>query len=248
MKNTGNITSRQSFSFIDCHMLPEVNMGINERKERERERRRNDIVDAAERVFFSSKDVESATMEDVAEEAELSKGTLYLYFKNKNELLHAIVARAMELLLKLFRKAVSTKGSGLDKIAALGESYSKFYKTSPDYFDIMLHREKQVFNPESIDRSPNIKRCEELGDEIFKVMGDTVRLGMEDGSIRRDLDPYLLSVVMWGHSSGILNLVRTKQPYFEGKLNVSGEDLIKYSRKLTRIYLENPQHNTDKNE
>lgn len=217
-------------------------MGINERKERERERRRNDIIDAAERVFFS-KDLESATMDEVAEEAELSKGTLYLYFKNKNELLHAIVARAMEQLLEYFKEAVATKGNGLEKIAALGDAYSRFYKTSPDYFDIMLHREKQVFDPESIAQSPNIQRCEMLGNEIFKVMGDTVRLGMEDGSIRRDLNPYLLSVVMWGHSAGILNLVRTKQPYFEGKLNVKGEDLINYSRELIKSYLANPEQN-----
>lgn len=217
-------------------------MGINERKERERERRRNDIIDAAERVFFS-KDLESATMDEVAVEAELSKGTLYLYFKNKNELLHAIVARAMELLLKLFKKAVNIKSNGLEKVAAIGDAYSEFYKKSPDYFDIMLHREKQVFDPEMISQSPNIQRCEQLGEEIFGVMGETVKEGMEDGSIRKDLNPYLLSVVLWGHSAGILNLVRTKQPYFETKFKVKAEDLINYSRELIKSYMENPEQN-----
>ena len=60
-------------------------MGIAERKEREKEQRRKAILDAAEKVFFE-KGLKYSTMDDVAEEAELSKGTLYLYFKNKEEL------------------------------------------------------------------------------------------------------------------------------------------------------------------
>ncbi|MCK5408322.1 MAG: helix-turn-helix transcriptional regulator, partial [Candidatus Krumholzibacteria bacterium] len=60
-------------------------MGIAERREREKEQRRIDIIDAAERVFFS-KGWQAATMDDVAEAVELSKATLYLYFKNKEEL------------------------------------------------------------------------------------------------------------------------------------------------------------------
>ena len=48
-------------------------MGITERREREKEQRKNDIVDAAERVFFK-RGHEYATMDDVAIEAELSKG------------------------------------------------------------------------------------------------------------------------------------------------------------------------------
>ena len=50
-------------------------LGVAERKEREKERRREDIVNAAAKVFFN-KGVDHATMDDVAEAAELSKATL----------------------------------------------------------------------------------------------------------------------------------------------------------------------------
>mgnify|MGYP006293938867 FL=1 len=60
-------------------------MGIYERKRREREQRRAQILEAAKKVF-SSKGFNSATMEEIAGEAELSPGTLYIYFKNKEEL------------------------------------------------------------------------------------------------------------------------------------------------------------------
>jgi AcrR family transcriptional regulator len=73
-------------------------MGIQERKERERERRRQQIMVAAKRVF-SVKGFSKATMEDIAKEAELSPGTLYLYFKNKDELYASLSLRILQYLL-----------------------------------------------------------------------------------------------------------------------------------------------------
>ncbi|MEO8168159.1 MAG: helix-turn-helix domain-containing protein, partial [bacterium] len=60
-------------------------MGIIERKEREKEHRREDIIAAAQKIFFE-KGLPSATMDEIAEAAELSKGTLYLYYKSKEDL------------------------------------------------------------------------------------------------------------------------------------------------------------------
>ena len=72
-------------------------MGIQERKEREKERRRQQIIVAAKRVF-SEKGFNKATMEDIAKEAELSPGTLYLYFKNKEELYASLSLRILQYL------------------------------------------------------------------------------------------------------------------------------------------------------
>jgi AcrR family transcriptional regulator len=69
-------------------------MGIQERKEREKERRRQQIIVAAKRVF-SKKGFNKATMEDIANESELSPGTLYLYFKNKEELYASLSLRIL---------------------------------------------------------------------------------------------------------------------------------------------------------
>jgi AcrR family transcriptional regulator len=72
-------------------------MGIKERKERERERRKQQIIVAAKRVF-SEKGFNRATMEDIAREAELSPGTLYLYFKNKEELYASLSVRILQYI------------------------------------------------------------------------------------------------------------------------------------------------------
>jgi len=69
-------------------------MGILERKEREREMRRQEIILAAKRVF-SKKGFNKSTMDDIASEAELSNGTLYHYFKNKKELYASLSLRIL---------------------------------------------------------------------------------------------------------------------------------------------------------
>lgn len=86
-------------------------MGIAERKEREKQQRREEIIQAAEKVFFS-KGFEKSTMDDIAERAELSKGTLYLYFKSKEDL-HMAVARKAIGLLNSITSAVKKKSAGM---------------------------------------------------------------------------------------------------------------------------------------
>ena len=96
-------------------------MGVAERKEREKLQKRQNIIDAAEIVFFS-KGYDMTKMEDVAKEAEFSKGTLYLYFKSKEELYLEIVSRAERILYDLFEKATIDEPNGLCKVRAIGEA------------------------------------------------------------------------------------------------------------------------------
>lgn len=67
-------------------------MGIQERKEREKESRKEEIINAAQKIFFE-KGLPAATMDEIAEAAELSKGTLYLYYKSKEDLYLAVTMR-----------------------------------------------------------------------------------------------------------------------------------------------------------
>ena len=76
-------------------------MGINERKEREKEHRREEIISSAEKVFFE-KGLQTATMDEIAERAELGKSTLYLYYKSKEDLYLAVLLRGTEILLQKF--------------------------------------------------------------------------------------------------------------------------------------------------
>jgi AcrR family transcriptional regulator len=83
-------------------------MGIHERKEREKERRRQQIMVAAKRVFSGS-GFSKSTMEDIAREAELSPGTIYLYFKNKDELYASLSVRILHYLSIRLKHVIENK-------------------------------------------------------------------------------------------------------------------------------------------
>jgi TetR/AcrR family transcriptional regulator len=179
-------------------------MGIAERREREREQRRNDIVDAAERVFFA-KGWTGATMDDVAEEAELSKATLYLYFKNKEDLYAAIVARGSRVLNQLFREAVESAETGLAKTAAIGRAYIRFFHDHTDYFNALQHFESKGLAPR--EAPPSACEADEIRDETMELVSRAIASGVEDGSMRADLDPVRTALILWAQTTGLLQVL-----------------------------------------
>ena len=108
-------------------------MGVIERREREKERKRNTILDAAESILMD-RGLEYLSMDDVAEKAEVSKGSLYLYFQNKNDLVLGICYRATHLLNESFRSVLNSNGSGLSLVRELGKTYLHYVKNHPQYY------------------------------------------------------------------------------------------------------------------
>ena len=93
-------------------------MGVDERRERERESRRDTIVAAAQKIFFE-KGIEHTRMRDIAAEAELSKATLYLYFTDKEELTFEILYLTLLKVEELIESAAEGKARGYEKLKAI---------------------------------------------------------------------------------------------------------------------------------
>ncbi len=182
-------------------------MGIHERREREKRQRYNDIIDAAEEVFFE-KGLDAATMDDVAEKAELSKGTLYLYFKSKEELYLGIALRAIEKLTDMFKAAVASEQTGLKQVRAIGQAYCEFSRKYPDYYNTMIYFDSS--EQESIDPESLAAACTNSGFDTHKILQDAIENGIADGSIRSDLDPVKTGYLLWGQSLGIIMLIAKK--------------------------------------
>ncbi len=179
-------------------------MGISERKEREREQRRTAIVDAAETVFFK-KGVDTATMDEIADVAELSKGTLYLYFKSKTELYLAVCEKGMHIMLEHFRKAYEKPVSGREKLRNIGLAYFNFAVTEPDYFKASSYFELTDMDHDAKDSEIAIS-CHNLGESLFSYTLGAIRDGMIDGSIHIKHNPNELAVMMWSSMRGVIQL------------------------------------------
>lgn len=211
-------------------------MGIAERKEREKEQRRNDIIDAAERVFFS-KGVDAATMDHVAEEAELSKGTLYLYFKSKEELYFAINHRGLKILESLFTEAVEKTKSGLEKVRAVGMAYFRFYDEYPHYFNALLYYEAKEVKEMKVDSV--LSECADAGFHSMQILIGAIRAGIQDGSIHPSNDPEKTALLLWGMTSGLIQLVALKGQHMSQEHGMDIEGLTPYAFDFIRRALEN---------
>ena len=199
-------------------------MGIEERKEREKQKRRNDILNAAEKIFFN-KGFDAATMDDVAEEAELSKGTLYLYFKSKEELFHEIARKGEKILEELFANAIKNKKNGLYKVRAIGEAFVKFYTEHHDYHKALLHGHSKKETANKNDCGA----CEDQKHNSNKIFINTIAEGINDGSIRKTIDPEATSFLLWGQTMGVLQLLEVQGELIEKISGRKPKDFLKYS-------------------
>lgn len=193
-------------------------MGVQERRLRDKQRRIKEIIDAAEKVLFA-KGIQNATMDDIAKEAELGKATLYEYYASKDEIFLAIQERASNLLAKAFEKAIEKPILGYDKIKAIGEAYFAFAKEFPNYYQFisLFEATNTKINPEK-----SAKNMLKVNEVMHKAIG----IGMEDGSIRKDMRPDVLSKVLWAVSTGILQMIDTKGEMLEKYQNIKAEDLF----------------------
>ena len=107
---------------------------IAARRLEEKERRRNDILDAAERVA-SAAGLENLTMEQVAREARLSRGLLYVYFRDKDDLESGICARALTGLHDRFHALPTGSESGIERVVAMGRAYVAFAAKQKPVFE-----------------------------------------------------------------------------------------------------------------
>ncbi len=210
-------------------------MGIQERKEREKEQRRLDILNAAEKVFFS-KGVKNTTMDDVAGASELSKGTLYLYYKSKEELYLAITLRALDILKGKFQEAAEKGGTGLQKAFAVGEAFYRFSRERPDYFNAISYYESTDVRFDVADSMAD--QCSEHGQECLDILIDSIRIGQADGSIRPDLDPVSTALLLWGQTTGVIQLMALKGEHLQKIHGLDMRGLVEKSFDMVRCALE----------
>ncbi len=192
-------------------------MSIKDRREREKEQRRNDIFTAAEKLFLS-RGYDDVSMNDIAQEVELSKATLYLYFDNKDELFFAIVLRGTRILNSMIREDVKKAKSGIDKVSAFRMAYHNFNRDYSDYIRIYNYFQsgrfeiayKDSFKDEKSFKSKKqysdlselqnaseyLNSIHEMRIERFTIMCNSVQAGIDDGTIRPDVDPAEAAVLL----------------------------------------------------
>jgi AcrR family transcriptional regulator len=187
-------------------------MGIADRRQREKEQRKTDIIDAAERLFFA-RSYEDVSMEDIAREVELNKATIYLYFKNKEALFAAVVLRGVEILKERYTACMEQEVPGIVKVVLMGRAYYRFAQEHPDYLRLIQFYGSERFsreNPCAAEIGKGYGTCR-------LILRDAIREGIDDGTVRPDLDPFLASMYLMTSFMGILSMENKWKLVIEGE-------------------------------
>lgn len=175
-------------------------MGVTERKEREKKARRQAILDAARECFFKN-GFEATTISEIADTVELSTGTLYLYFKNKEEIYVSILEEGLDILYALMKSSERPNVMAKDIIEGYAKAYYDFYTDYGQYFDIMFFLRRP---DKRVEIQGELKdRLEKKSLDCLALLESAVKRGIAEGDFRV-VSPYEASRVMWGAMNGLM--------------------------------------------
>lgn len=202
-------------------------MGINERKEKEKEIRRNDIIEAAERIFFT-KGYDNATMDDVAKEAEFSKRTVYVYFNSKEQIYFEIMIRGYKLLSGMLKDDLQKEKAcnAIGEIRQMSLTLYRFSKDYPEYFKAIMEYETSELDFQKGIPDQSKEECYALGEEILGHLTGALEKGIAEASIRSDLDVVKTALVLWACIIGVFNTAKKKENYIKNYYRTTPEELI----------------------
>jgi len=203
-------------------------MGINERKERDKLRRREEILSAAEKLFFT-KGIENTTMDDVAEEAELSKGTLYLYFKSKEEIHWEITQRHIQKVVKDMEQAMDPSKNAIENLLTMAKVFVNHFEEDNVEAHSILFFQTSDLKTLNLDMEEINKAF--INDSPIHMVTEYVKKGVEEGLIRNDIPVAALSSTLWAQLLGVMQIITVKKELFE-LIEVKNEDIIESHLKL----------------
>ncbi len=176
-------------------------MAVAARRERERTARREAILDAAQELI-TAEGYHGLRMDAVAEAVELSKGTLYLYFENKDALCAAVATRLIDTFLPFLESALNDADSGLDAVRALLHAYYDFTQDNPHHFRFAL---AWLSAGQRMDDSTEaFQTYRGRVGHMLSLVATSLQRGQVDGSIRPDIDVFPQAIQIWTSFLGVV--------------------------------------------
>ncbi len=170
------------------------------RREREKLQHRREIMDAATRVF-ALKGFFNATLDEVAQEAEFSKGTLYLYFSSKEDLLYEIIQDKSETFSELIHRCVKGERTFREELEDLYKSFAEYSFEFEDFFTIIMAHHANKYRVFSGDRSVELN---EMHSRFFAFADQKIAEAQDTGELRKDINPQSIRGVIHGALDNLL--------------------------------------------
>ena len=149
---------------------------MGRRKKEPRSVHRENIVSAASSLFME-KGIAAVSMDDIAKAARYSKATLYVYFKNKEEIVGILVLNSMKKLYDYISSALIQHKNTKARYDFICRGLVQYHEEFPFYFKMVLDKINIDF--ESQDYLPEEKETYQIGEAINEKIKNFLLSGME---------------------------------------------------------------------
>jgi AcrR family transcriptional regulator len=175
-------------------------MGVKERREREKENLRQEILDAASRLF-ATEGYANLSMRKIAEKIEYSPTTIYLYFKDKNDLLAQICEETFAMLYREMQRIETQSDSSIDCLQKGIRTYIEFGLKYPNHYEVTF------ISPVWNSMVDDVYEYEgSMGERTFGYLRSIVASAVAEGSLKSgDVDA--MSQTLWAGMHGVTSLL-----------------------------------------
>lgn len=151
------------------------------------------VLRAAEKLF-AKRGFYPTTIDDIAKEAKLAKGTIYLYFDSKEDLFFSAIERKLDALLSKIEKGVKEPGSAWQRINTTIGIHLKFLEENRDFFKIMQSFSEQL--KEKLEKELK-RRVVEKQSQYIKILSRLIQEAIDKREIK-PLDARKLAIILMG--------------------------------------------------
>lgn len=180
-------------------------MGIKQRRRREKEERRQQILDASRTLLFKN-GLHAISVSQIARQAELAVGTIYFYFRSKEDIFAALQEEGLELLLADVQRALEEGPDAWASLHNIAQAYLNFSQDHKNYFDVINY----FLSAADVVFAPEIKQqIDQHGIRILKVVEQALQDGVHQG-LFRVIDTRRHALLFWVILHGLVPFRKMK--------------------------------------
>lgn len=197
------------------------------KKEPELEAKNRERIAQIAKQLFLNNGMENTTMSDIAKAAQMSKSTLYVYFKSKEEVRNFLSLEAMEYFHKQLLENVQDTMNNHKRFLAICEVLVIFKQKYPLNFQLLV--EEICVDEEVLHQNQVLRQIYEAGEEINQFLFDTIGTALQAKS---QVDMFLQIFSMWGKLYGIITLADNKESYIGKATGMTKQDFLQKNFEL----------------
>lgn len=193
-------------------------MSTKERKLKEKENRKEFILSAAFSIM-EKYGIYGLNLDLIAKETDLAKGTIYLYFKSKEEIISTLSLKARLMLLNEFKKIADKNFSPIDELKQIIIENYLFYKKSALNYNLVSLYE---VNNNLIET----EEMQQIGVQITELVVGICNRAKVNGTLNPKIDPMHFTFCLWGMTMGMIQLINVRGHLLQQEIGLTEEHLM----------------------